>query len=63
MNKKRRTYNPDGVNSRLVGVRFKPEELNEIEKMAHEQSRTLSNMTRLLVNYALKNMERIHNVS
>lgn len=45
----RHTYNPNGVNSRQVGLRFKPDELTRIQDIAKKENRTLANMTRVLV--------------
>lgn len=45
----RHTYNPNGVNSRQVGLRFKPDELTRIQYIAKKENRTLANMTRVLV--------------
>lgn len=56
MKKERHTYNPNGTNSRQIGLRLKPEEMKVIEEMAKKEHRTLSGTARLVI---IKGLEAI----
>lgn len=54
MKNERHSYNPNGVNSRQIGLRFSSEEFSLFEATAKEEKRSLSNLTRIA---ALKGLE------
>lgn len=56
MKKERHTYNPNGVSSRQIGLRLKPDEMIIIEQIAQKEQRTLSGTARLIL---IKGLEAI----
>lgn len=54
MKKERHSYNPNGTNSRQIGLRFTGDEFLLFDALAKEEKRSLSNLARIA---ALKGIE------
>ena len=47
MKKERHSYNPNGTNSRQIGLRFTGDEFLLFDALAKEEKRSLSNLARI----------------
>lgn len=54
MKKERHSYNPNGTNSRQIGLRFTGDEFLLFDALAKEENRSLSNLARIA---ALKGLD------